>query len=150
MPESKTFFVRALKGINFNGRVGEHQFQVAERDDAHPNGEAFVAGPDPVEVGDTPTVQRAIRDGLIEEVSESDFKAVQKERQEAAQRALAASPVEANRAAREAATMQSQIADRERSVAAQEADLEKREQALKQQEAEISRQRADLDSKRGK
>ena len=39
-----------------------------EQDDAHPGGQAFIAGPAPVEVALTPAVSKLLRDGVIEEV----------------------------------------------------------------------------------
>lgn len=40
-----------------------------ERDAAHPGGEAYVAGSDPVEVGITPRVSQLLREGTLEEVA---------------------------------------------------------------------------------
>ncbi len=41
-----------------------------EKNNAHPGGEAFIAGDTPVRVALTPTVQKLITDGRIEEVAE--------------------------------------------------------------------------------
>jgi hypothetical protein len=67
MAKNKTLWVKAVKGIDHNGKVGEHQVLLFERDPAHPSGEAFIAGPLPVEVGDTTAVVTLLKDGAIEE-----------------------------------------------------------------------------------
>jgi hypothetical protein len=74
MADNEYFWVRAIKGIDHNGRVGEHQVLLFETDTAHPNGEAFIAGPIPVEVGDTHRVRELLKDGAIEKVSAAEAK----------------------------------------------------------------------------
>ena len=68
MADEKTFWVKGVKGLN-EPREGEHRVLLFEQDTAHPNGEAFIAGPLPVEVGDTAEVQRLLKDGSIEKTS---------------------------------------------------------------------------------
>ena len=46
---------------------GGHKIALFERDPSHPNGEAFISGPEPVEVGKTPGVVAALRSGAIVE-----------------------------------------------------------------------------------
>ncbi len=49
---------------------GGHLVVLHEVDQAHPGGEAFVAGPHAVEVARTARVQRGIADGTLEVVAE--------------------------------------------------------------------------------
>lgn len=67
MAKSKQMWVKAVKGLDHNGVEGDHQVLLFEKDPAHPNGEAFIAGPRPVLVGDTAEVSRLLKDGSIEE-----------------------------------------------------------------------------------
>jgi len=71
--KTKVLWVKAIKGIDYNGVEGDHQVLLYEQDDRHPvNKEAFIAGPIPVQVADTSAVSKLLKDGDIEEVSEAE------------------------------------------------------------------------------
>jgi hypothetical protein len=53
---------------------GSNDTILFERDAAHPEGEAFVAGPKPVTVGRTSEVERLLRDGALRECDPADAK----------------------------------------------------------------------------
>ena len=48
-----------------NAPDGGARLALSERDPSHPGGEAFIAGPGVFEVGNTPGVNQAIRDGRL-------------------------------------------------------------------------------------
>lgn len=110
MAKSEYKWVRAVKGLNERGQ-GEHLVLMFEFDEAHPNGEATIAGPIPVQVGDTFKVRELLKDGSIEEVSASEAKA--------------AGAVSDSNAARAA-----ELDVREAAVTAREAEVERRASAL--------------------
>lgn len=57
-----------VKGTAEANKDGSFPVAVWERDEAHPDGEAFVAGPTEVEVGKTYAVTSALQKGEIEVV----------------------------------------------------------------------------------
>lgn len=69
MAKPKELWVKAVKGVNHNGRDGEHLVLLFEFDSAHPTGEAFIAGPLPTLVGDTFKVRELLKNGDIEETT---------------------------------------------------------------------------------
>jgi hypothetical protein len=111
MADNEYFWVRAVKGIDHNGRVGEHQVLLFETDAAHPNGEAFIAGPIPVEVGDTLAVSTLLKDGAIEKVSAAEAKKA----------GASSDPLAADRAALDA--RQTELDLREKAVQAENEQL---------------------------
>lgn len=111
MAKEKIMWVRAVKGIDFNGRVGENQVLLYEQDSRHPTGEAFIAGPIPVQVADTAAVSRLLKDGDIEEVSATEAK-------------------KAGGATDPAAVAQAELTQKQEALAARADALDAREQAL--------------------
>jgi hypothetical protein len=73
MADNEYFWVRAVKGVDARGK-GEHEVLLFEFDDVHPNGEAFIAGPIPVQVGESREVARLLKDKDIEKVSDAEAK----------------------------------------------------------------------------
>lgn len=71
MADTKTFMVKSTLPVAPDGGTS---VALWERDAAHPNGEVWIAGPDPVEVGDTVAVQQALTDGKLEKVSATEAK----------------------------------------------------------------------------
>lgn len=65
MADEKLIWVRSTIPTR---RDGGNTVALYEADDAHPDGEAFVAGPEPVQVARTTQVHRLISDGTLEEV----------------------------------------------------------------------------------
>jgi hypothetical protein len=117
--EPKTLWVRAITGLDTHGE-GVHDSLLFERDKQHPGGEAFIAGPLPVEVGMTARVRALLHDEKIEEVPADQVAAHQASRAQAG--TLRALPqVQA-------------LIDREQALIAREAQVEAREAALAQRE----------------
>jgi hypothetical protein len=75
------FYVCSTRAAN---RDGSHDTVLFERDAAHPDGEAYVAGPTPVPVGDTGEVSRLLREGVLRKC---DAPAPQKQQAAATNRA---------------------------------------------------------------
>jgi hypothetical protein len=65
MPDKATIWVRSILPVAADGGTPVAFY---EQDPAHPGGEAWVTGPDPVEVGNIASVLAAIGDKRIEEV----------------------------------------------------------------------------------
>lgn len=60
------------------GTDGAFPLDFYERDDQHPDKDAWVAGPTPVKVAETPAVIAAIKNGKIKEVSAAEAKSLEK------------------------------------------------------------------------
>lgn len=63
MAAAKTINVRGTAAANPDG---SYPVALWEKDPAHPTGEVYIAGPAPVAAAETPGVNGALRDGLIE------------------------------------------------------------------------------------
>lgn len=68
--QKNTIFVRSLLKQQADGG---HLVALFEKDDRHPGGEAFVSGPDVVEVFQTHAVAVALAGGRIEKVTEPEL-----------------------------------------------------------------------------
>ena len=88
MADQKTIWVKSTLPVQPDGGS---EVAFYEQDAAHPNGQAWVAGPEPVEVAETGEVQAAIAAGRLEKVTATEGKQeaaeAEKTRQEAARRA---------------------------------------------------------------
>lgn len=113
--EQEHIWVRAITGLDARG-PGQNETLLFEKDPAHPNGEAFIAGPLPVEVGKTTAVVALLHDKKIEEVPTAGVKEYQ------AKRAQAFDPLSA-----------------QQDLARRAADLDAREAALAQREADAAK-----------
>jgi hypothetical protein len=111
MADNEYIWVRAIRGVDRNGVVGEHEVLLFEKDSVHPNGEAFIAGPIPVQVGESREVARLLKDKDIEKVSDAEAKKA----------GAAADPLAEQRAALDARAK----------------ELDERENGLKQREAQL-------------
>lgn len=83
--DKKTIWVRSKLPAK---KDGGHPVAVFDQDPSHPNnGQAYVAGPKPVEVAPTAAITAAIREERIEELTASEAKAATKKIDEAAAKA---------------------------------------------------------------
>jgi hypothetical protein len=118
--EEGLIHVRAIQGLNV--RENEHRVQLNEFDPRHPGGQAWVAGPKPVLVFETPTVLQRIREGRIEKVGASEAKKAETERRKAAEDAGALGNTDAR--VTEILQRESTLSNREQSLSAEQAKLD--------------------------
>ncbi len=57
--------------MNVKSNLPNNQVALWERHPAHPGGEVYIAGDEPVEVGDTPAVRSRLKTGVLIEVRDA-------------------------------------------------------------------------------